>query len=139
MGRGRRLAATIGRRRTSALAIAAMVGTFALGAVPATAAGLKRVFDVNGTTAPAVAMARTSDGRLHLVWQAPAGHALMTMAISPSGHAGPAVSAVGGSWDPGQPGLVVLPGGTLEAVFGGISPSLVTGIWGIASTDGGST
>ena len=60
------------------------------------------------------------------------------MSISPGGQAGPQVTALSG-WQAGQPGLVALPNGTLEAVFGAISPSNVSSVWGITSSDGGAT
>jgi hypothetical protein len=98
-----------------------------------------RLATVNGTTAQAVATTRTANGVLHLVFQTIGGsNGLSAISISPSGKAGAAVSALSG-WQAGQPGLVKLPDGTLEAVFGAISPAHVSSVWGISSTDGGTT
>jgi hypothetical protein len=99
-----------------------------------------RLATINGTTAQAVALARSADGNLHLVFQTYAGTALSglgAISISPSGHASPQVAALPG-WQAGQPGLVSM-NGTLEAVFGAISPSNVSSLWGITSSNGGST
>ena len=100
-----------------------------------------RLATINGTTAQAVAATRSPDGVLHLVFQTFAGTALSglgSIAIGPTGNAGSQVSALSG-WQAGQPGLVRLPDGTLEAVFGAISPSNVSSLWGITSGDGGAT
>ena len=99
----------------------------------------KRLSTVNGTSAQAVAIVRSADGVLHLAYQTFAGRAfdgLAAMSISKFGQAGPQVQALAG-WQAGQPGLVVLPDGTLEAVFGAISPGLVSSVWGITSSNGG--
>ena len=84
---------------------------------------------------------RSTDGMLHLIYQttkpgsaAPDG--LATRSISPSGAVGPEVTALTG-WGTSVPGLVQLPGGTLEAVFGAVSPNTVSDIWGITSSDEG--
>lgn len=104
--------------------------------------GFHRLATVNATAAAAVAMARTSDGKLHLVYQTFAGRSfsgLASLSISASGTAGPQVQALS-EWQGGQPGLLALPNGTLEAVFGAISPSsFVSSVWGITSSDGGAT
>jgi hypothetical protein len=100
-----------------------------------------RIATVNGATSQAVAITRTADGTLHLVYQTYSGATITglgAIAISTSGHVGPQVQALSG-WTPGQPGLVALPGGTLEAVFGAISPTGQSSLWGIASGDGGAT
>lgn len=120
-----------------ALAVALLEAPVSL----AVAVKFKRLSTVNGTTAPAVAFARTANGVLHLVYQTFAGRALnglASMSISPSGHAAPQVPALQG-WQTGQPGLLALPGGTLEAVFGAISPGLVSSVWGITSSTGGAS
>ncbi len=133
----------MGRGRRIVLATMAVLGTLALGAAPAAAAGVKRLFTVNASLGQAVAMARTPDGRLHLVWQTVSGRAfqgLSTMTIAKSGSPGPIISALGGAWGAtSQPGLVALPGGTLEAMFGATSPGNVVTVWGITSTNGGAT
>jgi hypothetical protein len=91
--------------------------------------------------------ARSADGTLHVAYETNvnwgnSANGVGVASIAPSGHVGPQVQALswggsGGSPN-GIPGLAVLPGGTLEAVFGG-SPSSDDGPWGISSTDGGST
>ncbi len=99
-----------------------------------------------GSTPPS--FARTGDGTLHLVFETNtnwgnSANGVGALSISPSGHVGAQVQALswtgvtGGSPN-GIPGLAVLPGGSLEATFGG-SPSGDDGPWGIASSDGGST
>ena len=101
----------------------------------------KRFARVNATPAPAVAMARTPNGTLHLVYQSYSGNVfsgLTSQSISPSGAIGPAIPALSG-WTAGQPGLVALPNGTLEAFFSATSPGNVDGVWGITSANGGAT
>ena len=100
-----------------------------------------RLATINGTTAQAVASTRSADGNLHLVFQTFAGRTLNglgAISISPTGKASAQVTALSG-WQAGQPGLVRLPDGTLEAIFGAISPSNVSSVWGITSSDGGSS
>ncbi len=98
-----------------------------------------------GTTPPS--FARTADGVMHVAFETNkswgnAANGVGAVSISPSGHVGPQVQALawgdGGGSPNGIPGLAVLPGGTLEATFGG-SPSSDDGPWGISSTDGGAT
>ncbi len=98
-----------------------------------------------GTTPPS--FARTADGVLHLAFETNANwgdsaNGVGALSISPSGHVGAQVQALawgsGGGAPNGIPGLAVLPGGSLEATFGG-SPSGDDGPWGISSADGGST
>lgn len=99
-----------------------------------------------GTTPPS--FARTADGTLHVAFETnvnwgDSASGVGALSISPSGHVGPQVQALswggstGGSPN-GIPGLAVLPGGSLEATFGG-SPSGDDGPWGISSTNGGAT
>ena len=98
-----------------------------------------------GTTPPS--FARTADGVMHVAFETnvswdDSANGVGAVSISPSGHVGPQVQALawggtGGSPN-GIPGLAVLPGGTLEATFGG-SPGGDGGPWGISSTDGGAT
>jgi hypothetical protein len=130
--------------KTSTLVLAILAVAVAAGggegkAAPA-AGAFQRLATVNATTAPAVAMARTPDGTLHLVYQTFAGRSLSglgSISIGASGTAGAAVQAL--AWQAGQPGLLRLSNGTLEAVFGAISPGLVSSVWGITSSDGGTT
>ena len=98
-----------------------------------------------GTTPPS--FARTADGVMHVAFETNvswgnSANGVGAVSISPSGHVGPLVQALawggsGGSPN-GIPGLAVLPGGALEATFGG-SPGGDDGPWGISSTDGGAT
>jgi hypothetical protein len=100
-----------------------------------------RLATVNGTAAQAVATTRSADGNLHLVFQTFAGRTLNglgAISISPTGKVSAQVTALSG-WQAGQPGLVRLPDGTLEAIFGAISPSNVSSVWGITSSDGGAS
>ena len=98
-----------------------------------------------GTTPPS--FARTADGVMHVAFETntswgSSANGVAALSISPSGHVGPLVQALawgaGGGSPNGIPGLAVLPGGTLEATFGG-SPGGDDGPWGISSTDGGAT
>jgi hypothetical protein len=121
------------------LAAALTAGSAGHAAVLAPAGPFKRLDTVKATTSQAVAAARTPDGVLHLVYQTLSGASvtgLSTIAISTAGKPGPATSVVSG-WPAGQPGLLALPGGTLETVFGAISPGNVSGVWGVSSTNGG--
>ena len=101
----------------------------------------KRLAAVNGTTAQAVAFARTPDGHLHLVYQTIVGRSvtgLSTLEISAKGHSGSPVTVLNG-WQPGQPGLVRQPNGMLEAIAGATSPGNVSSVWGVTSSDGGAS
>ncbi len=137
-----------GRRRLPwmvllGLAIALVAPSGALGA----ALHPKLLAKVGYGTLP-VGFVRSADGRLHVAFETntswgDAASGVGTVAISPSGNVGPQVQAL--AWNGvtsgspnGVPGLAVMPGGALEAVFGG-SPSGVDGPWGISSTDGGAT
>ena len=101
-----------------------------------------RLATVNGTTAQAVAMTRSADGNLHLVFQ--------TLRRQFPDRPGDAVdqrrrarrerrSLRSRAGRPASPGSSALPDGTLEAVFGAISPSNVSSLWGITSSDGGAS
>jgi hypothetical protein len=123
--------------------VAALVAGSASRATELTPAGtkLQRVSTVNATTAPAVAMVRTSNGALHLVYQTLSGTSpsgLASRTISAAGKVGAESAALSG-WQAGQPGLVRLPNGNLEAFFGAVSPKKVAAVWGITSSDGGLT
>lgn len=92
---------------------------------------------------PDFGMQRSADGRLHLIFQttAPGSSApngLATRSISAAGTLGPQTQALSG-WSTARPGLLALPNGTLEAVFGATSPppNQVSGLWAITSGDGG--
>lgn len=90
---------------------------------------------------------RAANGSLHLVYAtklvwSDSADGVAATSISPSGHLGPTVQALS-TWNTGVPGLVVLPSGALEAVFGGGATNGSTGSnagpWGIVSNDGGAT
>ncbi|HEX8975700.1 MAG TPA: hypothetical protein VF781_04225 [Solirubrobacteraceae bacterium] len=130
----------MGRRPAAVVAVAAC----AFAALPAGAGAkvtFKRLSTVNASSAAAVAMARTANGTLHLVFQTFAGRAfsgLATMSISTSGAPGPQIPALS-SWATTQPGLVASPTGGLTAFFGAANPSLFSTVWGMSSMNGGST
>src|SRR3954447_8484239 len=113
-----------------------------LAACPAAPAAVKftRVNAIPGGVDPDTAMARTPDGTLHLAYETTAQRngtdGVAARSISAGGSLGQEVQALSG-WQAGLPGLVSLPGGQLEAVFGAISPNNVPSIWGISSSDGG--
>jgi hypothetical protein len=124
-----------------ATAVAAVAIAIGMLAGPAGAVTFTRLSTVNPSTGPSVAVTRTADGNLHLVYQTFQGRGfsgLASMTISPKGVPGPQVQALSG-WQAGIPGLVGLPNGTLAAVFGGTSPGLVSSVWAITSADGGAT
>ncbi len=112
-------------------------------AVPAGAMGavkFTRVGTIPGVGGPVEGVTRTSNGQLHLVFPTSQNGAqgLTSVTISPTGSLGPSVQALSTDWGVTPPGLLALPGGTLEAVFGAISPvNNQDGIWGITSSDGG--
>jgi hypothetical protein len=127
-------------RRIGAAAWAIAVAALAAPAAGSAAVTLKRLVPIAGGASQIVSMARAADGTLHLMYPPAAGGytGLATMSITPRGRVGPPIRALSG-WETTQPGLVVLPGGTLEAFFGAISPKDVSSIWGITSNDGGAT
>jgi hypothetical protein len=96
-----------------------------------------------GYGATPVGFARTADGTLHVVidqntnW-GDSYNGIAAILISPTGHIGPAVQALNwnGQSAQGIPGLAVVPGGALEATWGGY-PFGSDGPWGISSSDGG--
>jgi hypothetical protein len=126
------------RPRRTVLVAAAVALVFA-GVAAAKTPTFTRISSVSSGGIPSYGMTRTADGVLHVVYQT-AQTGLAAETISPSGHVGPATTALTG-WDAGHPGLVQLPNGTLEAIFGAIAPSpvLTSSVWGITSTDGGAT
>lgn len=139
------------RRRRAGLRPAVLLGlAFALSApasaLAAPANQLKRIATTDGGY-EAIGVARTPDGALHVVTHTRAGsggsysHGINAVSVSPSGHLGAQVAALSGWGDPDQPGLVVLPNGSLEAVIGGGGPDtgIYSGPFGIVSSDGGST
>lgn len=117
-------------------------------ALPAPAAAqaavtFHRINTIGVSVDPNFAMARTADGTLHLVYPTTAARngvdGLAAKSISAAGVVGPDVQALSG-WQISEPGLTTLPNGTLEAVFGAISPgpNPVSSLWGVASSNGGS-
>lgn len=89
--------------------------------------------------------ARTADGTLHVAYETntnwgDSANGIGVRSISPSGVVEPPVQALAWNAGPsnGIPGLAVMPGGSLEAVFIG-SPGGDPGPWGISSTNGGSS
>ncbi len=119
----------------ASLTLAAPAG--AMGAVK-----FSRVGTIPGVGGPVEGVTRTSNGTLHLVFPTSQNGAqgLTSTTIAPTGSIGPSIQALSTDWGVTPPGLVALPGGTLEAVFGAISPvNNQDGIWGISSSDGGST
>jgi hypothetical protein len=99
-----------------------------------------RLASINGGTTPQAGVARAPDGVLHLVYPNYGSTGLTARAISPGGSVLPAVQALQG-WQAGLPGLVSLPNGTLEAVFGAIAPAPkpTSSLWAITSTNGGAS
>jgi hypothetical protein len=101
-----------------------------------------RVTTIPGAGGPVYGFVRTADGDLHLVYPTSESGAqgLTSSTISPSGAVGAPTSALPTEWGVSPPGLVALPSGSLEAIFGAISPANnESGIWGITSSDGGAT
>jgi hypothetical protein len=118
----------------------------ATGAVPAgQSVQFWRVISLGVGTYTVYGMTRTPDGTLHLVFQTSPGKTaspdgLATNTISAAGTVGGQVAALK-DWSPSIPGVVRMPNGNLEAVFGAVGPKpdQISGLWGITSTDGGST
>lgn len=88
---------------------------------------LTRVSFVGAEVQPVVGMVRTASGTLHLVYptaaQTSGVDGIAARSISSSGIVGAQVQALSG-WRPSLPGLVELPNGMLEAMFGAIAPAL---------------
>jgi hypothetical protein len=124
-------------------ATASVVAAAVLAALAAGSAGavtLKRLVPISGSDSQIVATARAANGTLDLMYPPAAAPnaGLATISIGPSGKVGTPMRALSG-WGTTQPGLVTLPDGTLEAFFGAISPTDVSGVWGITSSDDGAT
>src|SRR4051794_34192288 len=130
-------------RRLPCLTILAAL-SLVLPATTLAAPSFTRVDSISVGTDPNYGLVRTPDGLLHLVFQTSSGGAqpdgLATRTISPGGALGSQVQALAG-WNATRPGLLRLPNGTLQAVFGAIDPDQMTpgSVWGIASSDGGAT
>ena len=126
----------------AALLVSALLLVNAGAGVAAPKSPFHRLATLNSGSTPQFALARTADGTLHMVWQtgAPTGgpKGLASISISAAGAIGQEVQALS-AWEAGIPGLVAQPNGSLDALFGGISPGNVSGVWGVTSTDGGKT
>jgi hypothetical protein len=112
-------------------------------APPATAvAGVKftRVASIPGTGGQVYSFVRTANGILHLVYPTTVSpqQGITAETISPSGAIGSTTTALSTDWGASIPGLVALPTGSLEAVFGAVFNNNST-LWEIASSDGGNT
>ncbi len=114
-------------------ALAALAAAAAAAIVPAAHAGppgtWTRVTDTSGVNTDQVALARTSDGVLHLAWlRAKASpDVLLHTAISPAGRVVGAASTIVSGWSAlTNAGLVVGPDGGLRALFSGIRSTDVT-------------
>ena len=138
--------ARAGRRSWVAILLAIVAALAITGTVSASPTPkFTRLSTVGVGPMPSYGMVRTPDGMLHLVYQTTPGgvaapNGLAAMSISPAGSVGPQVAALQG-WQAGRPGLIALPNGTLEAVFGATSPAptLFSSIFAITSSDGGAT
>jgi hypothetical protein len=124
--------------------VAAVAALAAPGAATATPT-FTRLSAIGVGGAPSVGVARTSNGLLHVVYRTSPGgvsapNGLATRTISPAGKVS-AETAVLQGWDPGLPGLILLPNGTLQAVFGAISPGTapIDSVFAVSSGDGGAT
>jgi hypothetical protein len=132
------------------LSVCALLGVAAIvlalpGTSPA-ATKFTRIGTIPGTGGPVEGVVRTPDGILHLIYPTSSSGAqgLTSTAITASGAIGAPVTALSTDWGATPPGLVVLPNGMLEGIFGAISPATFTPpneatIWGITSSDGGAT
>ena len=129
---------------------AALLAVSVSGATDAASAGksvsFTRVNTLGVGTYTLYGMVRSADGTLHLIYQTTTGSSysptgLGTISISTAGNVGTETAALKG-WNTSIPGLVDLPNGNLEAVFGATSPpnpDQVSGLWAITSADGGAT
>ena len=133
------------------LSLAAFLVTIALGfsggaiAGPARQPAFIRVNSLGVGTYPTYAQARAKNGTLFLVYQtttgkSPAPTGLAVRSISAAGKLGPENTVLKG-WGTSVPGLVALPDGSLEAVFGATSPKpgQISDLWSVTSNDGGKT
>ncbi|MDE3131606.1 MAG: hypothetical protein KGL16_10680 [Acidobacteriota bacterium] len=131
------------RMRTALAACAALSAMLAIAAPASAKTSFKRVFTLGVGSYANDALARTPDGKLHVIFQtttgsSPVSTGLATRVVSASGALSGPVQALSG-WAAGIPGLTVMPGGGLLAAFGAISPNNVPALWTIGSSDGGQT
>lgn len=136
---------TIVRRAcvSAVLAVAAALAAATVSSASPTPT-FQRVSTIGVGPIPSYGMIRVN-GLLHLIYQTTAPgsavpNGLATRWISNAGVLEPQTQALAG-WTAGRPGLTWLPNGSLEAVFGAISPgpSPTSSVWGISSSDGGAT
>ena len=135
---GLRLAACV-----TILVVTPLVASALPSSAHSTNSTLIRLNSLGAGTFATYGVVRSADGTLHLIYQTTRSgsgevNGLATRSISASGAVGPQTTALSG-WGPSTPGLVELPGGRLEAVFGAVSASRVSDLWGITSSDGGKT
>ena len=126
------------------LLVCTLLAALAVTLPAAALAGVKftRVASIPGTGGQVYSFVRTTDGRLHLVYPTTVSpqQGITSLPISPSGAIGSATTALSTGWGASIPGLVVMPNGSLEAVYGAVSPfDGNSTLWGITSTDGGTT
>ena len=102
----------------------------------------KRLRPVNGTTSPGRRdrphPRRRPAPRLPDPLRPIVERARLARRSAPRASAGPQLQALAG-WPAGQPGLLRFRAGRSRAVFGAISPSNVSSVWGVTSSDGGAT
>lgn len=129
-------------RRLLAAAIVSLVALAATGATAAPDATFTRLATIGVGPEPHVAIARTPNGLLHLLYVTTAEQSgvdgLAMRSITPGGLLLPAVQVLS-DWKPGIPGLALTPDGNLTAFFGAIPTNAPSGLWGVASSDGGAT
>lgn len=134
----------VGAALTRALLGAVVVTVVGLAAPAAGMAAVTftRIGSIPGTGGRGFSFLRTPDGTLHIIRPTSDNGAqgLTEDAISPNGALAPGVTALSTDWGVSVPGLVALPGGSLEAFFGAGEPGTSdTSAWGITSSDGGRT
>ncbi len=134
--------ASTSRALAGAAALAATVVALAVPATGTAGPAFQKVATLKGSIDPQLATTRNANGTLTLVYPSFTGNLQVTglaaRTISAAGQVGPEAQALSG-WDAGVPGLVTFPNGNLEAFFGAISPGNVASVWGITSTDGGTS
>ena len=100
---------------------ASALGTSPTG--PAGGSAWTRVTDANGRNIDQVGLARTGDGKLHVLWRrrtGPTNEAIVHAPIAPNGTKGGETVVLGGFNAVGDPDVVVLPDGRLRAFFMGL-------------------
>jgi hypothetical protein len=109
------------------LVVLALGGVLAVlgGASAGTTKNWSRVTDTTQTNIDNVALARTRDGVLHVVWHVSSGstESLRHVAIQANGTVGPATTAVGGIRGVSNPDLVTWTDGSLRLFYSVVIPS----------------